>query len=411
MLRSDTQRPVPVLPHAVHEGAFSILIFLKGFGPGGVERIGLRLAEGWRARDQRVDLLVACDSGPMRALGEGLVSLVAPRWPLIGQRAILLRLLVATARQIRTRRPALLFCPGNTYTILAVALKLILGNACPPIVAKVSNDLERPDMHRALRPLYRLWLRLQGRAIDRFAALSEPMAREVARLMQVAPDRVHIVPNPVLTLDDFEEESAQVHHRNKAGRRFVAVGRLEAQKDYPLMLRAFAAARKPDDRLVIHGEGRARPVLEGLVRTLGLTGQVMFAGHCNDIRARMAEHDVLLLTSLYEGQPGAVVEALSMGLGIVATRCCAGMDELLDHGALGTLVDRGDRDGLVRAITAARPDMQDRARARAKARGFTIEAAMPAYAALFATVLGERTTRSARARGWPDGAQLAGVRH
>lgn len=388
MLRSDLPRPDMSVPHPAAAAATSIMVCLKGFGPGGVERIALRLVEGWRGHGAAADLLVANADGPMGPMGSMLTTAVAPAWPLIGRRAPLLRLLPFALREIRRRRPAILFCPGNSYTALAVALKLVLGRTCPMIVAKISNDLERPDLHPAARPFYRLWLRIQGRAIDHVAALSAPMAREAMRLMQMPAHRVHLVPNPVLAQADLEGEPVY-SRRREPGRRYVAVGRLERQKDYPLMLRAFAAARGADDRLVIYGEGRARHDLERLARTLGLTGQVVFAGYRTDIRARLAEHDILLLTSAYEGQPGAVVEALSAGLGIIATRCCAGMAELLDEGALGLLVDRGDLEGMIRAIASASPAMQDRARARAKARAFTIEAAVPAYAALFARLSAE----------------------
>jgi glycosyltransferase involved in cell wall biosynthesis len=215
------------------------------------------------------------------------------------------------------------------------------------------------------------------------------MRDEVVALMQVPADRVEVVPNPVLADRDLEWLSAKVRPTGP-GRRFVAVGRLEAQKDYPAMLRAFAARAEAHDRLTIYGEGSMRPKLERMIAALMLNERVHLAGHCPDVRQRLRDHDILLLSSRYEGQPGAVVEALAAGLSIVATRCCAGMDALLDGGALGTLVEAGDEAGFARAIAAARPGTQDRARALAKARGCTIEAAVPAYAALFATMAGQR---------------------
>ncbi len=299
------------------------------------------------------------------------------------------RLVATLGRQLRFAPPALLFCPGNAYTIIPVLLKLLLGAACPPIVAKISNDLYRQDLPRAIRPLYRVWLRMQGRAIDHFAVLSAPMGAEVKAFMRVASHRIHVVPNPVL--DDFDLEPNLDQRRPVGlGRRFVAVGRLERQKDYPAMLRAFAAGARPHDRLTIFGEGSDRDALVDLAASLGLADRVDLPGHCRDVRARLRDHDVLLLSSRYEGQPGAVVEALSVGLGIIATRCCAGMSDLLDHGALGTLVECGDDSGFARAIAEAEPDMQDRARAKARVRDCTIEAAVPAYAALFAVVIAER---------------------
>ncbi|CAN5246989.1 glycosyltransferase family 4 protein [soil metagenome] len=369
-----------------------VALFLKGSGPGGVERTALRLVAGWRATGVGVSLTVGVADGALTP-GSGMCQ-VSRAWPVVGTRWPLTRLTWSMWRHLRRDRPAILFCPGNSYTLVAVLLKTLLGRACPLIVAKISNDLERHDMPRAVRPFYRAWLLVQGRMIDHFAVLSAPMGAQVARLMHVATARVHVVPNPVLSHTDW----VSIERADKPvqlGRRFVAVGRLERQKDYPAMLRAFASGAKADDRLTICGEGRERDALARLTGSLGIAERVHFAGHRADIRKELCDHDVLLLTSLYEGQPSAVVEALSVGLAIVATRCCAGMAELLDNGALGTLVESGDAVALARAVARAVPGQQDRARACAKARSFSIEAAIPAYMALFARVIAERQARDA----------------
>ena len=394
--------PLPPSDNAIvgsnREAALSprVLVFLHEPGPGGVERIALRLINGWRREGMDVRLLLGSPEGSMQhEMPPGDVTQYLPAWPLIGRRLASLRLLVATARAIDAYRPDILFCAGNVYAIVAVLLKLRLGRRCPLILAKISNDLMRSDMPWIMRPFYRLWLRMQGRAIDHFAALSDPMAQEVAARMGVDHARVHVVPNPVLALADLDDvaplPSSSLPRR---GRHFVAVGRLERQKNYPLMLRAFAAGSGPDDRLTIFGQGRARDGLERLAARLGIAGKLCFAGFSADVRRQLPDHDVLLLSSRYEGQPGVVVEALACGLPIIATRCCASMSPLLDDGALGTLVDGDDEAAFADAIRAAHSDMQDRPRARAKAAAFTIERAVPAYRALFRHML----TQSPRQR-------------
>ena len=366
-----------------------ILVFLHAPGPGGVERIALRLIAGLRLDGIDVRLVLGNPAGPMQGhLVPGIATRSIPPWPLVGQRLASLRLVIATLRAIRTHRPDALFCPGNAYTIVAVLLKLRLGRNCPPVLAKISNDLTRSDMPRIMRPLYSIWLRIQGKTIDHFAALSDPMAREVAARMGVGRARVHVVPNPVLALADLEaavpSPSLSVPQR---GRRFVAVGRLERQKDYPLMLRAFAAGAGPDDTLTIFGEGRARSRLERLAERLGIATKVHFAGFSPNILHQLTHYDVMLLSSRYEGQPGVVVEALACGIPIIATRCCASMPLLLDYGALGTLIDGDNEAAFADAIRTAHRDMQDRPRAREQAAAFTIERAIPAYRELFRHIL------------------------
>ncbi len=374
-----------------------VLLYLKGFGPGGVERIALRLADGLRRTGMDIAVMVGASTGPMQPSAH--CHVVTP-WPVVGRRWPIARIAMSLWRQIRHAPPELLFCPGNAYTVVAVLLKLLLGNACPPIVAKISNDLQRRDLPLAVRPLYRLWLQIQGRTIDHFAVLSRPMAEEAMDLLHVPAHRVHVVPNPVL--DNTEPMPQRAWHRSAAsGRRFVAVGRLERQKNYPAMLRAFAKGARDNDHLTIFGEGRERTALIALATSLGISDRVEMPGHSLDIRAQLNAYDILLLSSSYEGLPGSVVEALSAGLGIVATRCCASMFDLLDQGALGSLVDCGDEAALALAIAIAIPGTPDRARAMHKVRDYTIGAAVPAYAALFTTVIAEWQTRTRAARHTP----------
>lgn len=374
---------------ATDAGALQVLTFLHAPGPGGVERIALRLIAGWQRAGTTVHLVLGDPDGPMaddRIAGS--VVAVPFRWPARVLNWRTLAMLRACLRAVRTRRPDIIFCPGNSYTIIAVLLKIRLGQHCPPILAKISNDLIRADMPVPLRACYTMWLRIQGRAIDHFAVLSEPMARETVTRLRIDPARVHVVPNPVLSLADIDR-CAQLPRTasHGDGRRFVAVGRLEPQKNYPLMLRAFAAASRPEDRLTIYGEGRERAALEALARRLGIATRVHFAGFRADILMRLSDHDVLLLSSRYEGQPGAVVEALARGIAIIATRCCGSMAPLLDDGALGALVPRDDEQAFAQAIRTARPNRMDSRRAREKAAAFTLERAVPAYDRLFRHIL------------------------
>ncbi|MEQ6334293.1 glycosyltransferase [Sphingobium sp. MK2] len=385
-----------VSPKASDGQDMRVLLFLKGFGPGGVERIALRLSDGLYRAGRDLTVLVAEAAG---AIGNpsAVTCHVARFWPVIGRRWPIMRLVYALWREMGRAPPAILFCPGNAYTIVAVILKLLLGQSCPPIVAKVSNDLQRPDLPRALRPLYRFWLWIQGRMIDHFAILSVPMGEEVMALMRVGPDRIHIVPNPVL--DDADIGPDQERHRpRRAGRHFVAIGRLERQKNYPAMLRAFAIGARHDDRLTIFGEGSEREALTALAASLDIGDRVDMPGHCPEVCARLSDHDILLLSSAYEGLPGAVIEALAAGLWVIATRCSVSMPDLLDHGALGRLTECGDESGFALAIRTAEPGQQDRARAARKASHYTLEAAVPAYTALFDQVIAQRQARSHGAR-------------
>jgi glycosyltransferase involved in cell wall biosynthesis len=273
-------------------------------------------------------------------------------------------------------------------------MKLILGRDCPPIVAKISNDLDRRDTPGWQRWFYRRWLRLQGRFIDHFTGMETPMLAEIAEATGVSADRITVIPDPALSEELIDRLRALPEpERTRPGRRFVAIGRLAAQKNIALMLDAFAQGSGPDDRLALIGDGPDRAALEARAKRLGIAVRVEFLGYRPDPAQLLPAHDVLLLSSDFEGVPAVVLEALAARRAIIATRCSRSMSALLRDGALGTLVPVGDVRALADAIAAARPGDQDDAASLAQARRFTIEAAADRYWATFAQVA--RTTEGA----------------
>ena len=151
-----------------------VMTFLHSFEPGGVERVALRLHSEWTRLGIDARLVLGRDTGVQRNDWPRLsYRTLAPRWlPTAGVET--LWLIAALPGEIRRQRPDVLFCAGNTYAVVAVAMRLLLGRACPPIVAKVSNDLARIDRSRLERWAYRLWLRIQGRLVDRFVGMAPP---------------------------------------------------------------------------------------------------------------------------------------------------------------------------------------------------------------------------------------------
>lgn len=135
-----------------------VLTFLHSFEPGGVERVALRLVAHWRASGADAPLFIGRTDGALRSeLATGMDWHVpaSPPFP-IGWCETLWMIVTLPAVIIRTR-PDMLFCAGNSYSIVAVAMKLLMGRRCPPVVAKVSNDLHRGDMPLIARACYRLW--------------------------------------------------------------------------------------------------------------------------------------------------------------------------------------------------------------------------------------------------------------
>lgn len=145
------------------------------------------------------------------------------------------------------------------------------------------------------------------------------------------------IPNPVepVAAPPYPNESVP------APTTILNLGRLSFQKNQALLLRAFAriADDWPDWRVALVGDGEARVELGALVESLGLDGQVVFAGATSDIGVWFARSAFLAFPSRWEGFPNALVEAFSHGVPALGVRTTAGVNELLIDGDNGLLAD------------------------------------------------------------------------
>lgn len=363
-----------------------IFVPLHSFEPGGVERVALRLCAAWVASGTSPRVVLGRAEGAMQADAPALAYDVLQKGRVSTAAFETLWMIARLPGRMLKARPDLLFCAGNSYAVVGVAMKLLIGRRCPPIVLKVSNDLARRDMPAAGRPFYRLWLRIQGRLIDHFTGLAEPMRAEIASAMRVSADRITIIDDPALSRADIARLADERDRtpRSAPGRRFLAVGRLAPQKRFDLLLHAFAQIAGKEDRLAILGEGSGRVSLEALAASLKIADKVDLPGHVKATGPWLATGDCFVLSSDFEGVPAVLIEALASGIPIVATNCSVSIGPLLEHGALGAIVPVGVLEalaGAMRSIPRASPED-----ARAVADRFTIERGAGDYLALFAAV-------------------------
>lgn len=130
------------------------------------------------------------------------------------------------------------------------------------------------------------------------------------------------------------------------------VGRLERQKDQAGLLNSFASllGEEPDCRLVIVGDGSLRGALEEQAGRLGIADRVIFTGICKDIPRMLQAADIFVLSSLWEGFPNVVIEAMAARKPVVATNA-GGTPEVIEDGRSGLLVEPGNAAALTAALT------------------------------------------------------------
>ena len=131
-----------------------------------------------------------------------------------------------------------------------------------------------------------------------------------------------------------------------AVKRFIAVARVNTQKNYPLMIRAFAQAvqKDPSCTLDIFGAGAAEKIqeTEALIKQLNMEEHIHLRGWRRDIPNILTQYDAFLMSSDYEGMPNALAEAMAAGLVCLSTDCRTGPKDMIDPGENGFLVKTGD---------------------------------------------------------------------
>jgi glycosyltransferase involved in cell wall biosynthesis len=218
-------------------------------------------------------------------------------------------------------------------------------------------SLEAPhSSRRRHRLLPRLAKRFYPWA-DGIAAVSRGAADDLTGAVGLAPNRIHVIHNPIVTPELRDLAAAPLDHPwFEPGEPpvLLAVGRLSPQKDFGTLIRAVSlvAPRRPV-RLLILGEGRERADLETLVGDLGLGGVVDLPGWVPNPYPYMVRAGAFVLSSRWEGLPSVLIEALFCGPPVIATDCPSGPQEILEGGRHGLLVPVGDVDALARGIESA----------------------------------------------------------
>jgi glycosyltransferase involved in cell wall biosynthesis len=245
----------------------------------------------------------------------------------------------------------LIHCHLTASNLIAKPLAALLG------VSLIFN-YDQNDMYRTQQKTRLRLDRLANLLTDHIIAVSASTRDFLIQQEGVPADKITIIYNGV----DLERFQAAPDSPTRATWRhtwglpentpvIAGVGRLRQQKNFPLFLRVAREVLRaiPQAGFVIAGEGPGRPDLEKLARDLGIASQVHFLGYVNDMTELYAGVDMLLMTSLSEGTPLTVLEAMAMGVPVVATRV-DGMAEVLEDGVDAYLVPPGDLGACARRI-------------------------------------------------------------
>jgi glycosyltransferase involved in cell wall biosynthesis len=371
-----------------------IVYLLSSLGVGGAEKQALAVAERMARRGHTVALVV-------------LMPWLHEEWPTAiptlhldvrKTPASVLRGFIRGRAFLREFRPDLVHSHSFHANIFARLLRM----AGPPFVvlSTVHNVYEGGWWRMAA---YRVTDGLSRRTV----AVSEAAAERFTRLKAVPPHKCSVVLNGI-DVDGFAPD-AERRARVRAemgiatdGAEFVwlAVGRLAPAKDYPNLLRAFAAVRvqRPDAQLWVAGDARGdeRTPLEALAKELQIDGAVRWLGLRRDMPALLDAADAFVLGSAWEGMPLAVGEAMAMAKPVVATDV-GGVGELVEDA--GVVVPAKDSQALAEAMLTTMHESREALGARGRAahervsRQFSMDATADMWEALYESLIVNRESR------------------
>lgn len=204
------------------------------------------------------------------------------------------------------------------------------------------------------RFLQRLMLAFSYRHADLILANSEQIISDIIATTGVDRSKIVKLNNPTIPLDVWERAGELSGHPwlDKPDLPVVlSVGRLMKVKDFPTLLRAFVIVRRQFEcRLVIVGDGNKREELWQLATSLGIAEHFDMPGFSENPFSYMGRAALFVLSSVREGSPNVLIEALACGTPVVSTDCPTGPAEILENGKYGRLVPVGDVDKMAQAM-------------------------------------------------------------
>lgn len=345
-------------PAATPPEPLRLFYLINGLGTGGAERSLAELLPFYLAN--RIEPVIVClyrrregVEGTVRSLGYEIRYLPAGRLP---------RKIRALRRSLRAERPDLIHTTlfeSNLIGRLAAA-----GTGIPLLTSLVNTPydpvrLQDPNINRLGISAVKSVDRWTGHLLtSHFHALTEAVKDAAIQVLHIPPERITVIgrgraPERLGSPGEARRQAARLRLGLGADDEVIlTVGRQEYQKGQRFLLEAMRLLipARPRVRLLISGRaGHATSELQALHEALGLGERVRFLGHREDVPDLLAAADIFAFPSLFEGFGGALIEAMALGLPIVASDLPT-LREVVEPDGSGLLVERASPTALAAAI-------------------------------------------------------------
>jgi glycosyltransferase involved in cell wall biosynthesis len=322
----------------------TLLFFIYSMSSGGAERVTANLANYWASKGWKITIVtlapINCDFYEFHPKVARISLDLAgnSQNALIGLTKNFHRVL-ALRRILRTVKPdAVVGMMTGANVLLALAAWGL------PLIRTIGSERIHPPQFR----LGSLWEMLRRLSYGRLGTVVAQTRESADWIMKHTTAReVRVIPNPVVwplaTQEPMVEVASVISSSNR--KLLLAVGRLSEQKQFSLLIESFQCLSKqhPEWDLVILGEGPLRSELNAQIVAADLERRVFLPGRAGNVGEWYQRADIYVLTSLFEGFPNTLIEAMSYGLPVVSFDCDTGPRDIIHHDVDGFLVAAGDK--------------------------------------------------------------------
>ncbi|RKI83994.1 glycosyltransferase family 4 protein [bacterium 0.1xD8-71] len=317
-----------------------IAFYIGSLHKGGAERVFVNLAEYFRQEGYRVTMVTQYRKEEEYILPTGIARVISE----IGENEISGSRVLNFCRRVKKlhliwkeRQPDLvLSCIGKNNFMTVVTT---MGTKTRPVVSVVGEAREE----------------YPGRLMRMLANLLFPCAAGV--ILQTERSRAffsgRVGKRAVILPNSLNPDFIRPRYEGERELQIVSVGRMDANKNQEMMIRAFAALndKYPQYGLTIYGDGELHAYLKELADKLGVGERVELPGVIPNVAQRIEKASLFLLTSYSEGVSNALIEALATGLPVIATDVpSGGTVELMTDGVNGLIIPAGDQKALEEAM-------------------------------------------------------------
>lgn len=237
-------------------------------------------------------------------------------------------------------------------TYMAVMVAILLRKKVIGWV-HINIDSILNDKNKIIRFLHRnILLKFFYNKLDRIIAVSNGAKENISRyLNDKNRNRVECIYNPI-KINEIKEKAKEKIEEKIENPFIIGIGRLERQKNFILLIKAYRILldRGIKHNLIILGQGSQKEYLINEVKNLNMEEKVKFLGFKENPYKYLNQADVFIQSSIYEGLPTVLIEALVLNVPVVATNCPDGANEILDNGKYGLLIKMNDEEALADAI-------------------------------------------------------------